>query len=172
MTSSAIPDGSVGSPLPRRAVRLLVLDAQGELLLLRGFDPAQPDIRFWFTIGGGLDDGESVTDGAVRELREETGIQIAPEELEGPVWHQVADIPFNGRWYRQEQDFFTVRVPSRQVSFAGQDPEEQATIDAYRWWSVPDLLATEERYYPAELPTLLSGVLLSMGLSPIDESAS
>lgn len=157
--TGATPDGSVGSPLPRRAVRLLVLDPQGELLLLRGCDPANPDVRFWFTVGGGLDEGESVTDGAVRELREETGIQVGPEELDGPVWHQVADIPFDGRRYRQEQDYFTVRVPSRQVTFAGQDPEERATIDEYRWWSVPDLLATDERYYPAELPALMAQVL-------------
>jgi 8-oxo-dGTP pyrophosphatase MutT (NUDIX family) len=159
MTSAVTPDGSVGNPLPRQAARVVLIDSRKRVLLFRGFDPASPDIRFWFTVGGGLDQGETAAQGALRELREETGLAHDEEHLEGPIWHQTTDFPFDGRWYRQDQDFFAVRVESWQVSYEGHDPEEHATIDGHRWWSLPELLATSERYYPAELPTILTGIL-------------
>jgi 8-oxo-dGTP pyrophosphatase MutT (NUDIX family) len=161
MTSAIAPDGSAGNPLPRQAARVVLIDAQQRVLLFRGFDPASPGNRFWFTVGGGLDEGETPAQGAVRELREETGLAVTEDRLEGPFWHQTTDFPYDGRWYRQDQDFFVVRVKSLQVSSAGLDLEERATIDAHRWWSVPELLATSERYYPAELPTLVTKVLAS-----------
>src|ERR1700733_1737365 len=45
--------------------------------LLEGFDPAEPGSPFWFTIGGGLDEGEHSAQAALRELREEAGIVAA-----------------------------------------------------------------------------------------------
>jgi 8-oxo-dGTP pyrophosphatase MutT (NUDIX family) len=71
-------------PALRQAGRVLVIDPAGQVLLLEGFDPAAPDRRYWVTIGGGLDDGEEPAHAAVRELREETGIVAAEDELVGP----------------------------------------------------------------------------------------
>ncbi|TML29501.1 MAG: NUDIX domain-containing protein, partial [Actinobacteria bacterium] len=59
--------------IPRRASRVLVVDEAGRVLLFHGFDPARPEHGYWFTVGGGLDPGESAVQGAVRELFEETG---------------------------------------------------------------------------------------------------
>src|ERR1700733_4365493 len=64
-------------PALRRAGRVLVIDPAGRVLLLQGFDPAEPDSPFWFTIGGGLDEGEHSAQAALRELREEAGIVAA-----------------------------------------------------------------------------------------------
>src|ERR1700741_4782643 len=89
--------------IPRQAARVLLLDAAGRVLLLRGFDPAMPAHRYWFTVGGGLDDGESMLDAAARELFEETGLRVSPDRLEGPVWHERTRFPFDGHWYVQEQ---------------------------------------------------------------------
>jgi 8-oxo-dGTP pyrophosphatase MutT (NUDIX family) len=141
---------------PRSAARVLLVDASWRVLMLRGRDPGRPDHRYWFTVGGGLDAGETPVDGAVRELREETGLRVAPEAIGEPVFHEVTEFPFDGRWYRQEQDFFLLRVNSWEVDFAGHNAIERATVDAYRWWSADELRATTERYYPAELPDLLA----------------
>lgn len=153
------PSGSLENPIPRRASRILLIDQAGRVLLFRGFDPAEPSRRYWFTVGGGLDEHEDSRAGAVRELREETGLEVSPESLGEPVWHEVTDFPYDGRWYRQEQDFYAVRVDSWEVNIEGFNTEERRSIDDHRWWSPAELDTTTERFYPAELPALVRGIL-------------
>jgi 8-oxo-dGTP pyrophosphatase MutT (NUDIX family) len=138
---------------------VLLIDRLDRVLLFRGFDPAEPSRHYWFTPGGGLDDAESMRDGAARELREETGLALSPEQLGEAVWHQVTDYPFDGQWFRQEQDFFVARVDEWDVTFDGFDVEERRSIDGHGWWSIEDLTTTSERFYPEELPELLRGIL-------------
>jgi len=155
------PLGHPDNPAPRPAARVLLLDAADRVLMFHGTDPADPDHTYWFTVGGGRDDGETPQQTAARELREEAGLDIAPEELGEPVWHQVTTFSFDGYWYRQDQEFFLhrVSVPAFEVSIAGHDEVEQGSISGYRWWSVPELLATTEAFYPVELPALLRELL-------------
>jgi 8-oxo-dGTP pyrophosphatase MutT (NUDIX family) len=145
--------------LPRRAARVLLVDNEERVLMFHGYDPARPDHSYWFTPGGGLDPGESSVDGAVRELAEETGLRRAPGSLGEPVWRETTEFPFDGAWYRQEQDFYLVRVPSWEVDTAGFDEIERGSIDGFRWWGLHELEATAERFYPAGLPSLLRSVL-------------
>jgi 8-oxo-dGTP pyrophosphatase MutT (NUDIX family) len=141
--------------IDRRAARVLLVDRADRTLLLRGGDPARPGLRWWFTPGGGLDDGETSAEGAARELREETGLRIGPDELGEPVWHQVTRFSYDNRDYRQAQDFYLVRVDEWQVDTTGLDPEEKLTIDQHHWWSADELDATDEAVYPEELADLL-----------------
>ena len=141
--------------LDRSAARVLLVDGTGRTLLLRGSDPARPGLRWWFTPGGGLNPGESPRDGAARELFEETGLRVTPADLGEPIWHQVAEFSYRNRSYRQDQDFFLLRVAAWQVDTTGFDDEERDTIDQHRWWSADELAATGETIYPAELPELL-----------------
>ncbi len=159
MANHADPVGSKENPIPRRAARILLIDGDGRVLMFRGFDPARPGWRYWFTAGGGLDEGETPAAGGARELREETGLAMTSESLGPPIWHQRTDFPFDGRWYRQEQEFFAVRVESVDISIDGFDAVERQSIDAHRWWSVDELAKTDERFYPAELPQLLREIL-------------
>jgi 8-oxo-dGTP pyrophosphatase MutT (NUDIX family) len=139
----------------RRAARVVLVDDADRTLLLRGGDPARPALRWWFTPGGGLDEGESSAEGAARELFEETGLRVTPADLGRPVWHQITRFSYDNRQYRQEQDFYLFRVPEWQVDTTGFDPEEQRTIDDHRWWSVAELDATAETVYPENLADLL-----------------
>jgi 8-oxo-dGTP pyrophosphatase MutT (NUDIX family) len=141
--------------LDRRAARVILVDRADRTLLLRGGDPARPDLHWWFTPGGGLDEGESPAAGAARELFEETGLRVEPAELGEPVWHQVTEFSYNHRRYRQDQDFYLFRVPEWQVDTAGFDAEEKLTIDAHRWWSAAELDATAEMVFPEDLAGLL-----------------
>ncbi len=88
-------------------------------------------------------------------MAEETGLRLAPAQLGEPVWQQVTEFPFDGRWYRQEQEFYLHRVPTWEVDTAGFNDYERGYIDGHRWWSAAELLGTSERYYPEELPVLL-----------------
>ncbi|WP_328424531.1 NUDIX domain-containing protein [Micromonospora sp. NBC_00389] len=156
---------------PRRAARVLLVDAAGRVLLFHGFDPARPGHRYWFTPGGGLDPAESPATGAARELAEETGLRLDPAELGEPVWSDTTEFPFDGRWYRQQQDFFLLRVPSWQVDTAGFDDIEQRSIAGHRWWPPAELAASGERYYPAELPALLTRLLRPTADAGRDEAS-
>ena len=103
----------------RQAGRVLVIDQAGRVLLLQCFDPAKPDTLYWFTIGGGLNDGEGTTQAALRELREEAGIAADDDELVGPVWQRRTEFSFDGTRYRQEEEYYILRVGTVQVSLAG-----------------------------------------------------
>jgi 8-oxo-dGTP pyrophosphatase MutT (NUDIX family) len=146
-------------PIARRAGRVLLLDARQRVLLFHGYDPARPTHGYWFTPGGGLSDDESPVQGAARELYEETGLLLPPEQLGPPVWRDVTEFPFDGRRYRQEQEFFLVRVESWQVDTAGFEEIERNSVDGHRWWTLAELVATDQRYYPRNLPELLRGLL-------------
>src|SRR5262249_4322866 len=115
--------------LPRRAARVILLDAADRVLLLHGNDPGRPDHVYWFTGGGGPDPGEWMLDAAVRELFEETGLRVPAKQLDGPVWHETTRFPFDGQWYEQEQDFFVVRVTSWDVDWSGLSDYERASFD-------------------------------------------
>ncbi|HEY8533868.1 MAG TPA: NUDIX domain-containing protein [Micromonospora sp.] len=152
------PSGADGW-IARRAARVLLVDQSNRVLLFHGIDPARPHHAYWFTPGGGLDPGETWADGAARELAEETGLRLSPTELGEPVWSETTEFPFDGRWYRQDQKFFLVRVPSWEVDVSGFGRIERDTIDGYRWWTIDELDTTDERFYPTELPTLLRHML-------------
>jgi 8-oxo-dGTP pyrophosphatase MutT (NUDIX family) len=141
--------------IERRAARVLVVDVAGRVLMLRGCDPADPARPYWFTVGGGLEPGESVADAAVRELFEETGLRLSVDEVGPPVHDDVTEFPFDGRRYRQEQSWFLVRVPSFDVDFSGFDEIERATVSQVAWWSSDEFASVEEAFYPPDLPELL-----------------
>ena len=142
----------------RRAARVLLVDPAGRALLLCGGDPARPGTSWWFTPGGGLERDETPAEGAARELLEEIGLRVDPSELGEPVWRHVIEFSYDTRDYRQDQQFFLLRVPGWQADFAGMDANEQATITAHRWWSADEIEASAESIFPAELPELLRRV--------------
>ena len=149
--------------LDRRAARVLLVDGAGRTLLLHGGDPARPGQRWWFTPGGGLDDGETLAEGAARELYEETGLRVDPAELGDPVWHEITEFSYRARSYRQEQDFFLLRVAEWRVDTAGMDEDEQQTITEHRWWSAAEIEASDEQIFPRELAGLLRRFAAAVG---------
>jgi 8-oxo-dGTP pyrophosphatase MutT (NUDIX family) len=144
---------------------VLVVDAEGRVLLLRGSDPARPGSRYWYTVGGGLAPGESDAEGAARELLEETGLRAEPGELQ-PLFTDVTDFPYEGVWYRQQQTFFLLRVRAYQVptdhgvaGSVGPAGDDEHTIEEYRWWSLADLTTTDEKVYPTDLADALRRIV-------------
>ncbi len=147
----------------RRAARVLLLDAAERVLLFHGCDPADDTAgSWWFTPGGGLDPGESPAQGAARELAEETGLVVRPEDLGPPVHARVATFRFAGGAYRQSEDFFVLRVDAHDVDTSGFSELETSAVLGHRWWTRGELrdavAGGEPRVYPVELPDLLERV--------------
>lgn len=81
----------------RPATAVALFDSHGNILLLR-----RKDNDKWTMPGGTLDFGESLTDCAVREVREETGLQIRITGLIGTYSDPHVLIAYSDGEIRQE----------------------------------------------------------------------
>ena len=98
----------------RLAARVVLIDRDDCVLLLSGRESTDPNGRqFWFTPGGGAEDGESIVDAAGREVFEETGFKLG--EIGPCVWTRHAVFEFEGRRYSQDEQYFVVRVERFEV---------------------------------------------------------
>lgn len=146
----------------RISARVVLLDDTGAVLLLRGSDPALPGgtaPNWWFTVGGQVRHGERLADAAVRELAEETGLQVEPGELVGPIWRRDAVFEFNGSVLDSQEFFFVYRSHRFEPSIADRTELERRYIDCARWCHAADiaeLAAAGETVYPLQLCELLA----------------
>lgn len=79
----------------RAGVAVAIWDHEGRILLER-----RSDNGMWGLPGGGIDPGESVKEAALREIKEETGLNIEITRFVGvysePSEHRIVTYPDNG----------------------------------------------------------------------------
>jgi ADP-ribose pyrophosphatase YjhB (NUDIX family)/ribosomal protein S18 acetylase RimI-like enzyme len=136
----------------RHCARVAVLDPTGSVFLFRYADAETG--AFWALPGGGLEGDETPREGALRELREETGwTDLEP----GPLLStREVDLTFAGTPVHQHERVYVTHGPHREPT-GTHLPAAHAEdgILAWRWWSREELRTTTETVWPAELARLL-----------------
>ena len=151
------------SRIPRPTARVIVLDEDDRVLLILTSDgeyrgSGEP---VWLTPGGGLDEGESYEEAALRELREEVGLTDAT--LGGCVW--LRRLPFtmaDGVPREKHERYFVCRVPHFEVGGVSEEMLDLEAVEGFRWWSVDEIETSSGLFAPRRLAKLL-GELLRVG---------
>jgi putative (di)nucleoside polyphosphate hydrolase len=112
----------------------------------------------WQMPQGGIDEGETPQDAAIRELYEETNVRSVSLLMEAPAWlsydlpADVAAQSWKGRWRGQAQRWFALRFNGDEREIDVEKPgggAHKAEFDAWRW--VP-LLQTPDLIIPFKRP--------------------
>ncbi len=159
---TALPPPAPGLVDRRTSARVILLDGDGAVLLFCGSDPAVTDRtapRWWFTVGGQAHPGERLVDTAVREIAEETGLDVEPAQMVGPVWRRDSVIDFNGTVIQSQEFYFVHRTSRFEPTTGGRTALELRYIHGHRWCdsaAIEKLAAGGETVYPLQLGELLA----------------
>ncbi len=102
------------------AVSAVVPDSQGAILLIR-----RTDNSYWSIPGGGVEPGESVSQAAAREVREETGMQCEVTGLVGIYSDPGHVAAYDDGEVRQE---FSICFTARLLGGAARTSSESSSV--------------------------------------------
>lgn len=142
----------------RETARVLLTNQSGQILLmLTHWDPGTGLPPRWLTPGGGIDAGESIAEAAVREIFEETGMQLGQSDL-GEL---NVSLPFRIDWADGNYEtgvahFYRMAVGDDfAVDNSNWTQDEHRDVIEWRWWNIKDLIASGERLGPPGLAEYL-----------------
>ena len=145
----------------RLSARFLILNDAGQVLLFRFVHKRGPlaGQDFWATPGGGVEEGETLEQAAVRELAEETGLRR--DDLGTEIAHRevVLQLP-DGEHAISDERYFVVRVSDDVLSWESWTDFEREEMVEHRWWSRQELQQTEATVWPENLVEMLDAAHL------------
>ena len=133
----------------RESARVALIDREGRVLLLHA---VLPDEDWWELPGGGLEPEETHEHAALRELSEETGIEVPQLELLATV---ETEFQFDGRLYLQRETVFRAAYAGTKIELGEPDPPPYPRHVEFKWWKPSELRSTRAQIHPPQLADLL-----------------
>lgn len=149
-----------GMDRTRCTARILVLDEDGAILLLKTHWGRRTLPARWLTPGGGIDPGEDAHAAAVRELYEETGLRVP--SLGEPVAFRRIPLPAVEEYEVREATYFVLRTTRFDPRSDDWTESEHDDIVGIRWFTPDDLAAARDPFDPEDV----RGVLAEIGRNP------
>jgi 8-oxo-dGTP diphosphatase len=127
----------------------MLFDEGGSILLIRFVVPREGgEFVFWALPGGEIDAGETEAEAAVRELKEELGIEVT---VQGPVYRDANMFLHQGEMQDNVDFLFRARCGRAEPRLIGRTAEEIVIMKEARWWTVEEIERSRERIFPGEL---------------------
>ncbi|MFB9151418.1 NUDIX domain-containing protein [Roseovarius ramblicola] len=145
-------------PSPRLAVRAVIVE-DGRLLLVNAF--ADPASTLWCAPGGGAEAHASLPENLMREVHEETGLEIS---MGAPCLVNEFHEPERG--FHQVEVFFRCRLVGGALRDDWRDPE--GVVSRRRWVTRQEMAAL--RVKPDSLGDV--AFALGMGYDPLERLVS
>lgn len=167
---SSLPTSWPDFDLERTSIRVVLMASSGRFLLFETIDPGIPELGVWWELpGGGMEPGEDVIATAIRELAEETGFVVPSSAVEQSRWRRSATYLRRGTRTLQHEHVVLIRwsEPETDPARDARTAEELAAYIGHRWWSLQELVESQERFFPGRLAELLPRMLAG---EQIDES--
>lgn len=139
----------------RPAARIIVLTPDERVLLMSFRLPWRSD-PIWLTPGGGIEAGETAREAAVRELREETGLEV--DGVGAELWTRTHHLVTPDREVVLRERFFLVEVPAFEPAPA-LEGDEEAWFRHFSWWHVSEMARSQEAFAPTGLADHLGELL-------------
>lgn len=118
----------------------MLVNGEGKVFAGKRIDQT---VEGWQMPQGGIDEGESPRDAALRELKEETGTDRCEIIAELPDWltydlpPHLVGIAFHGKYRGQKQKWFLMRFTGRDgdIDLHAHEPE----FSGWKWFDLDDL---------------------------------
>jgi transcription antitermination protein NusB len=137
-------------PILRLAGAVVYAEHEGEMFLALVHDI----FGHWTLSKGKIEEGETVEAGAIRELKEEMGLDVTIEASLG-MNEYVASNPELGK-VRKQVHYFLASAPYTDIKL-----EQKGGLDDARWFKVAEIL--ELNFYEDILPTVTKAVTMLVG---------
>ncbi|MEO6806043.1 MAG: NUDIX domain-containing protein [Edaphobacter sp.] len=133
----------------RRTARVMLFDESGSILLVRFVVPrADGEFVFWALPGGEIEAGETEAEAAVREVKEELGLEL---KVDGPVYQDRNQFFHQGEMQDNVDFLFRAVCGCEAPRLIGFTADEKKIMKEIRWWREAEVEASGERIFPGNL---------------------